>query len=254
MRTLLALAPLLIACSDGGSIVNRTDAGARDATATVDATTADAGTTDSGSPADRPDAGATDVVSPADRPDATASVTVTIGPAGGTVTFNPGGGADRVTLTFPPGAVMLDTPITIALSPSPVPGGFTAVSGIFQFTPAGLRLMTPASVSFQPARPADLAQMDILWSPSATGPYVSVGGRAMTDRIAANITHFSFGFVGRQDADASVAVMCDEGLERCGGVCTDLGADPRNCGTCGNVCPAVADGGLGNCSDGTCFN
>ncbi len=222
----------LVACTGGSSIVNngRADAATTDITTAVDVPAAtDAGT-------------GTDVA--ADVPN---SVTATIGPAGGTVTFNPGNGADVVTLTFPPGALRMATPITIALSPQAAPGSFTAVSGMYQFGPSGLQLGTPARVSFQPSRPADLAQMDILWSPTGTGGFVSVGGRAMTNLIVADIRHFSFGFVGRSNDDAGVTA-CEEGFQRCGAVCVDTGFDEARCGSCEQGCAA---GDL--CFEGRCY-
>ncbi len=229
--SLLVLCLPLVACSGSGSIVGN---GRPDAT-TADVTTIDIGTgTDAGTGMDV-------------APDAPTSVTATIGPAGGTVTLNPGGGADLVTLTFPPGAVRTATPITISLSSQPVPGSFTAVSGMYQFGPSGLQLGTPARVSFQPARPADLAQMDILWSPTGTGGFVSVGGRAATNLITADIRHFSFGFVGRLTEDSGVT-PCEEGFQRCGAACVDTSFDEARCGSCEEGCAA---GDL--CFDGRCY-
>src|SRR5262245_36051147 len=42
--------------------------------------------------------------------------------------------------------------------------------------------------------------------------------------------------------------QCVDGAVDCGGGCTPLGADPYNCGACGNVCPASAP----FCDFGTC--
>ena len=41
--------------------------------------------------------------------------------------------------------------------------------------------------------------------------------------------------------------ICDEGLTRCAFQCVDLQTDPRNCGTCFNICPS------GVCEDAICL-
>jgi len=44
---------------------------------------------------------------------------------------------------------------------------------------------------------------------------------------------------------------CSGSQVPCGGSCTDTGSDPRNCGTCGNVCLNYPNMN-GTCSGGTC--
>jgi hypothetical protein len=50
---------------------------------------------------------------------------------------------------------------------------------------------------------------------------------------------------------------CTGTLTRCGGKCVNLAADPRNCGSCGNVCPRSTPDCCATVSDpsrGTCVN
>jgi hypothetical protein len=44
---------------------------------------------------------------------------------------------------------------------------------------------------------------------------------------------------------------CGTGLSVCSGLCTNLQADPGNCGSCGNVCPVPANGSA-VCASGQC--
>ena len=55
---------------------------------------------------------------------------------------------------------------------------------------------------------------------------------------------------GVVDPDAG-AVTCEPGLDLCGGVCVDL-QSPDQCGSCGNVCPAGANGAARSCTAGKC--
>lgn len=238
--SLLRFAPislLLAGCPSGNSLVGGRSPGAVDATVSGDR----------GSTSDVP-AGA-DLPVGADVPDggaAAPSITQLIPPGGGTITLNPGGGAPQVTLTFPPGAVRTATPITVTQLMTPPPPGFTPVSPLYRFEPAGLSFGTSVQVSFAFTRPTDLAFMDILWSPNS-GSFVSVGGRPATNLIVGNVHHFSTGFVGRADGDGGFP-GCDEGYIPCEGECTDVLFDEAHCGSCGESCT-----GSDLCFEGRCY-
>ena len=50
---------------------------------------------------------------------------------------------------------------------------------------------------------------------------------------------------------ASCQVSCQPPLTACGGVCTNLRTDPKNCGACGNVCSLP--NATAFCSSGLCW-
>src|SRR5262245_55614 len=52
---------------------------------------------------------------------------------------------------------------------------------------------------------------------------------------------------GQPDIRPDVPTTCAFGFEMCGGVCTDVGSDFGNCGTCGNRCGASQ-----TCRNGVC--
>lgn len=50
---------------------------------------------------------------------------------------------------------------------------------------------------------------------------------------------------------ASCQVSCQAPMTSCGGICTNLLKDPKNCGACGNVCSLL--NATAFCSSGLCW-
>jgi len=60
------------------------------------------------------------------------------------------------------------------------------------------------------------------------------------------------GFVGSDPKNCGTCGnVCSGGC--CQGTCVDTSSDPNNCGSCGKVCPAAQPGFVSACSAGTCF-
>jgi hypothetical protein len=118
---------------------------------------------------------------------APAATTSSIGPDGGTVTYQ------GATLVIPAGALAQAQPISIGYATDAVPAGYTGYSPVFQFLPAGLTFLKPVSVSLPFTGSAQLATL--FWSyPSAAG-YERIGGLPTGGVVTASVTHFSTGFV-----------------------------------------------------------
>src|SRR4051812_28431780 len=98
-------------------------------------------------------------------------------------------------LVIPPGAVGSTTMITVstATSAAPPPAGTTAVSPVLKFEPDGLVFAKPVLVTFNFR--AGAQHPSVYWS-NATGGYDAIGGTVSGSTIAAEVTHFSSGFVG----------------------------------------------------------
>ena len=121
------------------------------------------------------------------QPDGTTS-TNTIGPAGGTITF------DGVTLVVPSGALAMETMISIRRSSESVPPGVTALSPLYLFEPAGLAFSMPVQVAIQftgsPPAP------ELFWSRVAGAGFDHSAGVVAGDVLTGQALHFSTGFVG----------------------------------------------------------
>jgi hypothetical protein len=114
----------------------------------------------------------------------------TVGMGGGQVTSN------GVKLTIPAGALDHDVTITVATSSDPTPTGYVALSPVFVFGPDGLTFAKPITVTMaftDDGRPATA-----FWSTASRAGFDDVGGTATGGQMTAQVTHFSQGFVGRQ--------------------------------------------------------
>ena len=98
-------------------------------------------------------------------------------------------------------------------------------------------------------------------SPTVTGQAVNVGPTVSgtpfqgatiptTAQAKSLITPDKKG-TGRQLTDP---VSCSNGQSNCNGICINLNSDPKNCGSCGKVCPENywEDSGKGLCNAGNC--
>ena len=97
-----------------------------------------------------------------------------------------------------------------------------AASSIFSFSPAGTSFAAPVTVSFP--LPAAVTNPEIYWTSSPNPPvYETVASRVVGDRIEADISHFSHGFVGMPS-------IVDAGLPDSGqsdvGTAADTGTSP----------------------------
>ncbi len=169
---------LLLACSGGGE-PSEPDADNGDIT------------TDAGNkPETRLDAG--DSPDAADSPDAGIPPTGTVvGAAGGTVAFG-----DTVVLKIPPGALAKDVEISISVgSATSVPADVTALTDVFQFEPAGTTFAVPVTVAFAVATAGNI---NIYWTKAGSSTEFEALDAAPfgVTGVAAQVTHFSLGFVG----------------------------------------------------------
>lgn len=117
-----------------------------------------------------------------------ASVTQTIGAAGGTIQV---GGA---VVTFPKGAVAADTSVTISAESS-VPAGFVTLSKVFRCEPSGTNFAVP--VEMRMPFVDDGKGGTLFWSSGADPAFKDLGGRIEGTTVVATVQHFSSGFVGR---------------------------------------------------------
>src|SRR5262249_18498296 len=82
-------------------------------------------------------------------------------------------------------------------------------------------------------------------SSTTSGPGTSGGAQGNsgggTDAFVAQISW---------DLAATAPACATPGLVSCDCVCVDLRSDPKNCGSCGNVCPAEKS----SCCAGTCID
>lgn len=97
-------------------------------------------------------------------------------------------------LAIPPGALDHCEEIGIEVLGSP-PSGYHGYSSVYSFTPAGLALMRPATVSF--TVPGDPAYPVLFWhAPPSTGFQRTIGVTIETGIVAAAIDILGEGFVG----------------------------------------------------------
>ena len=118
------------------------------------------------------------------------SVTQTIGPEGGKIVL------EGATVTFPAGAVAAPTAITISATDEAPPAGFVALSKIYECGPSGLSF--PEKVTMEMSFSADGNPATMFWSSGADPAFKDVGGALSGSLMAAQVAHFSKGFVGRQ--------------------------------------------------------
>jgi hypothetical protein len=117
-------------------------------------------------------------------------VTQTVGASGGTIVLN------GATVTFPPGALAQDTPITIEETTDPAPAGYTALSHVYRCGPSGLSFTKNVTMAMQFA--ADGVQATMFWSSGSDPAFNDVGGTVSGNVMSASVAHFSQGFVGHQ--------------------------------------------------------
>lgn len=121
-----------------------------------------------------------------------------VGPAGGVIEV-PG-----ARLSVPPGALSEPTTITIVATAASGPPTHDALSPVFEFGPQGLRFALPITVELTYSGDGDGAT--VLWSSDGSSyeemPSTLVG----SDRISAQVVHFSRGLVGRRHPKAPESV------------------------------------------------
>jgi hypothetical protein len=158
-----------------------------------------------------------------DAPPAAVMVSVDVGAEGSMVELG-----TEVTLDIPAGAVDRATTITIS-SASDVQLA-DALGAIYHFEPAGLVFAEPVAITL--ALPPGVAAGDVYWSrPNGAEGFDNVGGSIAGGFVVAEITHFSYGYVGpRRSVPAP-----------------DGGAEPV---TDGGAVPPPPDGGIEPKPDG----
>ncbi len=159
--------------------------------------------TNSGAPSAL-DAGGSDVTETPDSsaPDASETVTQTVGASGGVVKV-PG-----AVLTIPAGALAGDTEISIDPNAGPVPSGYTGLTSLFVFGPAGTTLLQPATVEFSLAAPG--TNPTVFWS-NASGGFDGLDTTSTVTTASATITRLGSGFVGDlQSVRAADAAPSDD--------------------------------------------
>jgi hypothetical protein len=119
------------------------------------------------------------------------SVTQTIGPEGGQIVL------DGATVIFPAGAVDKATSITITATEEAPPAGFTALSRVYECGPTGLRFAQKVTMNM--VFSADGSPATMFWSSGEDPSFKDVGGALDGNRMAAQVGHFSKGFVGRKN-------------------------------------------------------
>ncbi len=134
-------------------------------------------------------------------PDATDTASQTIGAAGGTLS------ATGVTVTVPAGALATSTAITAAASGAPAPAGYTALSPVFSFGPAGTTFLVPVTIDIAVQAPPPDAT--IFWS-NASGGWDPLPTTVVTDGVSASVDRAGNGFCGVKKAPAEDAATDGE--------------------------------------------
>jgi hypothetical protein len=129
-----------------------------------------------------------------DGPPAAVMVSVEVGAEGSMVELG-----TEVTLEIPAGAVDRATTITIS-SASNVELA-DALGVVYHFEPAGLVFAEPVAITL--ALPPGVTAGDVYWSrPNGEEGFDNVGGTIAGGFVVAEITHFSYGYVGPRRAVA----------------------------------------------------
>jgi hypothetical protein len=147
--------------------------------------------------------------------DATQTTMQTVGAAGGVVS------AAGVVVTIPSGALASDTAITVTTSNAQVPAGYTGLSPIFSFGPAGTVLLKPAVVAID--LKTQVLDAKVFWS-NAGGGYDELPTTVTADSASASITRLDEGFAGERQADDAGAAPSEAGPIAEGGSTEDASA------------------------------
>jgi hypothetical protein len=116
------------------------------------------------------------------------SVSVDIGPNGGTVS------ACGSVLAIPPGALTTTTTISMSCDPLATVPGFVLDSPLYRFAPDGLTFARPATATLAFAAPPGTSPA-LYWSRPGGG-YAAIASSVQGVYVVASIGHFSTGFVG----------------------------------------------------------
>jgi len=120
-----------------------------------------------------------------------ATVTQTIGAAGGTIEV------EGAVVRFPAGALAADKVITISASSAGPPEGYVALSKVFTCGPSGTDFAEPVSMTM-PFVDDGNGAVTMFWSSGADPAFKDVGGVIEGTRVVTTVRHFSSGFVGRK--------------------------------------------------------
>lgn len=116
-----------------------------------------------------------------------ASVSATVGPAGGTLE------ASGLTLSVPPGALDREVQIRVSRTSMAAPAGFRAATPIFRFEPEGLRFDAPVVVELSVEVSSD--GLSVVWT-SLEGVFAPLPSSTAAGLVRAEVDHFSLGFAG----------------------------------------------------------
>lgn len=152
-----------------------------------------------------------------------------IGARGGTVSLG-----DEVTVGVPPGAVTADQTVTITRTDEAAPAGYVAYSPVYRFEPRGIVFAAPITVTI--AFEGDASRAEMIWTTTGETGWESLGGTVATSRVSAQVSHFSGGFVGAEDADSGSVLDGGSDLD------ADFALDGGTADT-GTVDSAVDDSG-----------
>ncbi len=131
------------------------------------------------------------VEGPADAGPAT--VEVRVGEQGGKIVI------EGAVLEIPPGAVDAGVQIRVTATTESAPRGFTNVTPVFKFEPEGLHFAIPVKVTLD-VPPSAPAELNFYWSKDGTQGYDELSSTREGQAMSASVTHFSFGFLGFQNA------------------------------------------------------
>jgi hypothetical protein len=121
-----------------------------------------------------------------------------VGAGGGSVSLPSG-----PTIAVPAGALSASTSITITASPASPPTG--AVSGVFQFGPAGTTFGSPVTVSFPVPAGTQASDVAVYWTrPGSAAEWETLLATVTGMTATTNVTHFSSGYVGLRPLQCNV--------------------------------------------------
>ncbi|MBI5515737.1 MAG: VCBS repeat-containing protein [Deltaproteobacteria bacterium] len=174
------------------------------------------------------------------------SITVSVGPAGGTVAVA------GVSLVIPPGALAEPRDITATVTYR-APDGYIARSPVCQYGPAGLTFRVPVIVTI-PFAPGS-GTPALLWSSASGSGFDTLPSVVVDGAMQASVNHFSYGFVGWESP------ACSNGDQACidfttlgvcvGGIYTSSPCPAgQGCHGGGRCEPFTCTFGTSLCSDG----